>query len=154
MQEVQNLPLVVDMDPGYGNAVNVVYAIPKLADACTAAVVIEDGIFSKNSSLRSGGRHPLVSVECFQGKIASAKDISYMLVFARTKALIAGMGVETVRRGVAYAEAGADAELVHFKEKTPDEVVKFCGEWVSRSYRLGRLGRWEMRDRSFVGIML
>lgn len=133
MGEVQPLPLVVDMDTGYGNAVNVAYAIPKFAAAGAAAVVIEDKVFPKDSSLRAGGRHPLVPVEEFQGKIAAAKDAGPLLVIARTEALIAGLGVgEAIRRGCAYAEAGADAVLVHSKQKTPDEIIEFCQAWDAR----------------------
>lgn len=50
-----------------------------------------------------------------------------MLVIARTEALIAGLGQdEALRRAAAYAEAGADAVLIHSKQKTPDEIIAFC----------------------------
>jgi 2-methylisocitrate lyase-like PEP mutase family enzyme len=53
-----------------------------------------------------------------------------VLVIARTEALIAGRGQEeALRRGAAYAEAGADAVLIHSKEKTPDEILAFCRAW-------------------------
>ncbi len=56
-----------------------------------------------------------------------------MLVVARTEALIAGLGQEeALRRGAAYAEAGADAVLVHSKRKTPDEILSFCRAWPER----------------------
>ena len=49
---------------------------------------------------------------------------------ARTEALIAGLGQdEALRRGAAYAEAGADAVLIHSKQKTPDEILDFCRAW-------------------------
>jgi hypothetical protein len=51
-------------------------------------------------------------------------------VVARTEALIAGLGQdEALRRGAAYAEAGADAVLIHSKERTPDEILEFCHAW-------------------------
>ena len=69
-------------------------------------------------------------VEEFQGKIAAAKATDSVLVIARTEALIAGAGEgEALRRGAAYAEAGADAVLIHSKQKTPDEIVAFCKAW-------------------------
>ncbi|KAI8660904.1 Phosphonopyruvate hydrolase [Fusarium keratoplasticum] len=129
MGEVQNLPLIVDLDTGFGNAVNVAYAVPRFAAAGAAAVVIEDKAFPKDSSLRAGGRHALVSIPEFQGKITAAK-VSPVLVIARTEALIAGLGEEeAIRRALAYAEAGADAVLVHSKQKTPDEILSFCQAW-------------------------
>ncbi|KAF2107290.1 Phosphonopyruvate hydrolase complex with Phosphonopyruvate and Mg++ [Lophiotrema nucula] len=130
MSEVQDLPLIVDLDTGFGNAVNISYAIPRFVAAGATAVVIEDKTFPKDSSLRAGGRHPLVSIEEFGGKIAAAKSSGSVLVIARTEALIAGLGQEeAIRRGCAYVEAGADAILVHSKQRTPDEILGFCRAW-------------------------
>ena len=47
--------------------------------------------------------------------------------------MIAGLGQgEALRRGEAYAEAGADGVLIHSKQKTPDEVLAFCRAWPGR----------------------
>jgi phosphonopyruvate hydrolase len=101
--------------------------------AGVAAIVIEDKTFPKDSSLRLGGRQELVPVAEFQGKIEAAKADGQALVVARTEALIAGLGEdEALRRGAAYAEAGADALLIHSKQKTPDEILSFCHAWRSR----------------------
>src|SRR5580692_3361193 len=127
---VQDAPVIADLDTGFGNAVNIAYVVPQYAAAGVAAVVIEDKTFPKDSSLRASGRQELVPVEEFQGKIAAAKATDGMLVIARTEALIAGAGQdEALRRGAAYAEAGADAVLIHSKQKTPDEIVAFCKAW-------------------------
>jgi phosphonopyruvate hydrolase len=128
--EVQDTPVIADLDTGFGNAVNVAYLVPRYAAAGVAAVVIEDKTFPKDSSLRPGGRQVLVPIEEFQGKIEAARLAGGPLVVARTEALIAGLGqAEALRRGAAYAEAGADAVLIHSKEKTPDEILEFCRTW-------------------------
>lgn len=133
MAEVQPLPIIADLDTGFGNAINLAHAIPKYQAAGVAAIVIEDKAFPKDSSLRVDGRQSLISIPEFQGKIAAAKDLGSMLVFARTEALIAGLGQEeALKRGLAYAEAGADAILIHSKEKTPDEILAFCHAWPSK----------------------
>ena len=133
MAEVQHAPIVADIDTGFGNAVNVAYLVPRYAAAGVAAVVIEDKTFPKDSSLRPGGRQVLVPLEEFQGKIAAARIADGPLVMARTEALIAGLGQnEALRRGEAYAEAGADAVLIHSKQKTPDEILAFCRAWSGR----------------------
>ncbi|MCK8787710.1 phosphonopyruvate hydrolase [Roseomonas sp. NAR14] len=134
MGEVQDAPVVADLDTGFGNAVNLAYAVPRYAAAGVAAVVIEDKTFPKDSSLRPGGRQELVPMAEFQGKVAAARDLGGgMLVVARTEALIAGLGLEeALRRGKAYAEAGADAVLVHSKQRTPDEILAFCRAWPGR----------------------
>jgi phosphonopyruvate hydrolase len=129
--EVQPVPVIADIDTGFGNAVNVAYVVPHYVAAGVSAVVMEDKTFPKDSSLRADGRQELVSIEEFQGKIEAAKAAAGgALVVARTEALIAGLGqVEALRRGAAYGEAGADAVLIHSKQKTPDEVLAFCRAW-------------------------
>ncbi len=129
----QDAPVIADLDTGFGNAVNVAYVVPQYAAAGVAAVVIEDKTFPKDTSLRPGGRQELLSIGEFQGKIAAAKTTVGVLVIARTEALIAGAGQdEALRRGEAYAQAGADAVLVHSKQKAPDEIVAFCKAWTGR----------------------
>jgi phosphonopyruvate hydrolase len=131
--EAQDAPVVADIDTGFGNAVNVAYAVPRYAAAGAAAVVMEDKTFPKDSSLRPGGRQELVPLGEFQGKVEAAKAAGGVLVVARTEALIAGLGQEeALRRGAAFAEAGADAVLIHSKQKTPDEILAFCRAWPGR----------------------
>ncbi|MEA2928549.1 MAG: phosphoenolpyruvate phosphomutase [Hyphomicrobiales bacterium] len=132
--EVQDAPVIADIDTGFGNAVNVAYAVPRYVAAGVAAVVMEDKTFPKDSSLRAGGRQELVPTQEFQGKIAAAKAAAGdVMVVARTEALIAGFGEEeALTRGGAYAEAGADAVLIHSKQKTPDEILSFCRAWPGR----------------------
>ncbi len=133
MAEVQGAPVIADIDTGYGNAVNVAYLVPRYAAAGVAAVVMEDKTFPKDSSLRPGGRQILVPVEEFQGKLEAARLAGGPLVVARTEALIAGLGQgEALRRGEAYAEAGADAVLIHSRQKTPDEILEFCRAWPGK----------------------
>ena len=95
--------------------------------------MIEDKTFPKDtSSLPARGRS-WCAIEEFQGKIEAARDAASghdLLVIARTEALIADLGIdEALRRGAAYAEAGADLLLIHSKRKTPDEIVAFANAW-------------------------
>jgi len=127
------IPLVADLDTGYGNAINVGHVVGAYARAGSAAVVIEDKTFPKDTSLLSGARQELVRIEEFQGKIEAARAAAAghdLLVIARTEALIADLGMdEALRRGAAYAESGADLLLIHSKKKTPDEIVAFAEAW-------------------------
>lgn len=133
MCEQVGVPVVADIDTGYGNAINVLNVVGAYARAGAAAIVIEDKIFPKDTSLLAGGRQELVRVEEFQGKIEAAKSAGAardLLVIARTEALIADLGLdEALRRGAAYAQAGADMLLIHSKRKTPDEIVAFAKAW-------------------------
>jgi phosphoenolpyruvate phosphomutase len=133
MIEQVAVPVVADIDTGYGNAINVRHVVAAYAAAGSAAVVMEDKLFPKDTSLLAGGRQELVRVEEFQGKIEAAREAGKaheLLVIARTEALIADLGLdEALKRGAAYAEAGADLLLVHSKQKTPDEIVAFTERW-------------------------
>ena len=136
--EQTSIPMVADIDTGYGNAINVSHVVGAYARAGAAAVVMEDKLFPKDTSLLAGGRQELVRIEEFQGKIEAAREAGQgtkgqphdLLVIARTEALIADLGLdEALKRGMAYAEAGADLLLVHSKRKTPDEIVAFAERW-------------------------
>ncbi|MCL4767596.1 MAG: phosphonopyruvate hydrolase [Hyphomicrobiaceae bacterium] len=133
--EAVGVPVVADIDTGYGNAVNVMHAVEKYEAAGVAAVVIEDKTFPKDTSLLAGGRQELVRVEEFQGKIeaaVAARRSPDLLVIARVEALIAGLGQDEARmRGESYAAAGADAVLIHSKARTPDEIVAFVHAWTA-----------------------
>jgi len=133
MAERSSLPIIADIDTGFGNAINVIHAIEAYERAGAAGVVIEDKTFPKVTSLVAGGRQELVRIEEFQGKIRAAvatRADPDFLVIARTEALIAGLGeAEALARASAYAAAGADMILVHSKEKTPDEVESFVRAW-------------------------
>jgi phosphoenolpyruvate phosphomutase len=131
------LPIVADIDTGFGNALNVIHAVRHYERAGAAAVVIEDKTFPKVTSLVAGGRQELLRTEEFQGKIRAALEARRdrdFLVIARTEALIAGLGeVEALRRAAAYEAAGADMILVHSKQKTPAEVESFVRAWTGRA---------------------
>ena len=133
--EAVSIPVVADIDTGYGNSINVMYAVEKYEAAGAAAVVIEDKTFPKDTSLLAGGRQELVRIEEFQGKIEAAVAARHdpnFLIIARVEALIAGLGQEeAIRRGEAYAAAGADAVLIHSKSKIPDEIIAFVEAWRS-----------------------
>ena len=127
------LPIVADIDTGFGNAINVLHTVREYERAGAAAVVLEDKQFPKVTSLLDGARQELVRIEEFQGKIEAAlhaRQRGELVVVARTEALIAGLGQqEALRRGHAYADAGADMILVHSKQKTPIEIEEFVREW-------------------------
>ncbi|KVK75961.1 phosphoenolpyruvate phosphomutase [Burkholderia cepacia] len=128
-----SLPIVADIDTGYGNAINVIHAIAEYERAGAAAVVIEDKTFPKVTSLATGGRQELLRTEEFEGKIQAAVATRIdpdFLVIARTEALIAGLGeAEALKRARAYERAGADMILVHSKQKNPAEIEHFARAW-------------------------
>ena len=131
--ERSGLPVVADIDTGFGNAINVLYAVEQYERAGVGAIVMEDKSFPKVTSLIAGGRQDMVRIEEFQGKIEAARSARRdpdLVVVARTEALIAGLGQdEALKRARAYEAAGADLILVHSKQKTPDEIEAFIKAW-------------------------
>lgn len=133
---VVDIPVIADIDTGFGNAINVAYAVPQYEAAGVSAVVMEDKTFPKDTSLRADGRQELVRTEEFQGKLEAAcaarRDPDFCVI-ARTEALIAGLGqAEALARASAYEAAGADAILIHSKQTTPHEVLAFIAAWQGR----------------------
>ncbi|MET1255755.1 isocitrate lyase/phosphoenolpyruvate mutase family protein [Aliikangiella maris] len=127
------IPIIADIDTGYGNAINVIHTIISYEQAGASAVVMEDKHFPKVTSLLEGGRQHLLPIEEFQGKIeaACANRINPdFLIIARVEALIAGLGeAEALKRAMAYEAAGADLILIHSKQKSPQEIINFTNAW-------------------------
>lgn len=136
MSDASSVPILVDADTGYGNFNNARRLVRKLEQRQIAAMCIEDKLFPKTNSFIGGEQQPLAPVDEFCGKIMAAKDSQTdpdFSVVARVEAFIAGWGLdEALRRAEAYHEAGADAILMHSKEKTPHEVLAFLREWGDR----------------------
>lgn len=132
MSDATTIPILVDGDTGYGNFNNVRRLVTKLCQRNIAGVCIEDKLFPKTNSFLGEGQ-PLADIDEFCGKIKAGKDSQLdpdFCVIARIEAFIAGWGLdEALRRAEAYYQAGADALLVHSKEKTPDEIFAFMKEW-------------------------
>ncbi|WP_206795403.1 isocitrate lyase/phosphoenolpyruvate mutase family protein [Amycolatopsis sp. MtRt-6] len=130
------IPIIADCDNGFGNSTNVSYMVRRYELEGIAAVCIEDKRFPKLNSFIGEGQ-ALESVEEFCEKIKAGKgsqQTEEFLLIARTEALISGRGVdEALRRAEAYADAGADAVLVHSKARTADEVLAMLGKWDGRA---------------------
>ena len=102
-----DLPLIVDGDTGYGEALNVMRLVRDLEDAGAAAVQLEDQILPKKCGHLSDKR--LAEPEAMAAKIAAAvKARRHLRIIARTDA-IASEGLEAaIKRAQMYRAAGAD----------------------------------------------
>jgi phosphoenolpyruvate phosphomutase len=134
IEGVTELPVVVDCDNGYGALTNVVRTAVEFDRAGVAAICIEDNLFPKRNSLYQGQSiRELVETKEQARRLRAAKAAqespSFVLI-ARVEALIAGHGVAAaIERAVAYADAGADAILIHSKDKTLAQITGFLEEW-------------------------
>lgn len=102
------LPLLVDGDTGYGEALNVMHMVRSFEEAGAGAVHLEDQFLPKKCGHLNDKR--LVSAADMAAKVAAAAKASRdLVVIARTDAA-ASEGIEgTVARARLYVEAGADA---------------------------------------------
>ena len=105
-----NLPLLVDADHGYGNALNVKRTVEELETAGVSALTIEDTDLPR--PFGANGGPSLIPIEEGVGKMKAAlagRQDSSLVVAGRTSALgIAGVE-EGVKRAKAYEKAGVDA---------------------------------------------
>lgn len=122
-----NLPILVDIDTGFGGMINVARTAKEMAEANVAAVQLEDQVLPKKCGHLNGKK--LVSIDEMAQKIKVIKEVApSLIVIARTDAL-AVEGIESaVKRVKSYIEAGADAI---FPEAlvTEDDFRRFSGEF-------------------------
>ena len=137
MAEACKIPVIADCDTGYGGPSNVSHLVKKYENAGIAAICIEDKVFPKQNSLLENGQNNLISEKDFVAKIIAGKEAKQdknFMVIARIEALISGAGMdEALKRATAYENAGADAILIHSKQKTPDEIFEFTDSWKGSS---------------------
>jgi methylisocitrate lyase len=112
--DVCDLPLMVDIDTGFGpSAFNIARTVKTLIKAGAAACHIEDQVGAKRCGHRPGKE--IVTTEEMADRVKAAADAKTdpdFFLIARTDA-IAVLGVEAaLERAVACAEAGADAIFV------------------------------------------
>ena len=126
MSSACEIPIIADCDTGYGGPSNVIHMVKKYENAGISSICIEDKMFPKQNSILENGSNDLISQREFVAKILAAKEARMdkdFLIMARVEALISGAGMdEALTRATAYENAGADAILIHSKQKTQDEI--------------------------------
>ena len=102
-----NLPLIVDIDTGFGDVVNVIRVIKELEYLGVAAVQLEDQVSPKRCGHLDGKQ--IVSEQQFVEKLGAALEArENMLVIARTDSRDVYSFDESVKRGILYRNSGAD----------------------------------------------
>ena len=120
--EICSLPLIVDIDTGFGNAVNTRRTVRLLERAGAAAVQIEDQVFPKKCGHFDGkGVIPAGEMVSKIKAAVDAREDGNLLVIARTDArAIEGLDA-AIERAERYVEAGADVTFVE-APTSPDEM--------------------------------
>ena len=121
IRDVIQLPLIVDIDVGFGNAVNVHHTIKVLERSGANAVQIEDQAMPKRCGHFAG--KSIISKEEMCGKIKAAVDARVhddFLIIARTDARSINGLQDALDRAQAYAQAGADMTFIEAPESVEE----------------------------------
>lgn len=137
IMDVTTKPIIYDGDTG-GVAEHFSMLVRTLERMGVSAVIIEDKQGLKQNSLFGTDRkQQLLDVGSMSGKITAGKQAQVtddFMVIARIESLIAGEGVEdALLRAEAYIQAGADALMIHSKEKSPSEILDFADKYKKLS---------------------
>src|SRR5512140_2146086 len=142
------LPLLVDADHGYGNALNVMRTVEELETAGIAALTIEDTALPQ--AYGAGAAARLVSLEEGAGKMkaaVAARRDPRLAIVGRTSA-VAVTGVEdALARARAYAAAGVDA--LFFLGVRTREQLEAIAAGCTIPIVLGGVGA-EIADRDYL----
>ena len=128
--ECTTKPVIYDGDTG-GKTEHFVFTVRTLERHGVSAIIIEDKTgLKKNSLFGTNVPQTQDSIEAFSNKIKAGKEAQVtddFMIIARLESLILGKTVDhALDRAKAYINAGADAVMIHSKEKSGDEIKDFC----------------------------
>ena len=131
--EVTTKPIILDGDTG-GKVEHFIFTVKSLERLGVSAIIIEDKIgLKKNSLFGTGASQKQDTIEKFCHKIQEGKKAQVtkeFMIIARIESLILKVGLDdAIIRAKAYIGAGADAIMIHSKEKDPTEIFEFCEEF-------------------------
>ncbi|MDC3028668.1 phosphoenolpyruvate mutase [Candidatus Pelagibacter sp.] len=141
LNEILNVttkPVIFDADNG-GRIEHIPYLIKSLERAGVSAAIIEDKVGLKRNSLyNQQSKNQQDSVKNFSKKIKKAKNSTVsddFFIIARIESFILGKGLnDALKRAEAYSKAGADAILIHSKEKAPNEIFSFSKKFLKSKF--------------------
>jgi len=126
------IPVIVDADTGFGNALNTQRTVRDLERAGASMIQLEDQTFPKRCGHLDG--KAVVPVKEMEGKLRAALDArhsSNTLVLARTDALAIEGFEAALERAERYLECGVDALFIE-AVRTPEQMDIACKRFASR----------------------
>ena len=138
IMEVTTKPMLFDADTG-GKPEHFLFTVRTLERLGVSAVIIEDKVgLKKNSLFGTEVPQTQATIEEFCHKIRVGKQAQItdeFMIIARIESLILGQSVEhALQRAAAYVEAGADAILIHHKERSPEVIFEFCKRYHEQQW--------------------
>ena len=133
IMEVTTKPIILDGDTG-GKIDHFSFHVKTLERLGVSAVIIEDKTGLKQNSLfGTDAVQVLDEPEEFAAKIAAGKQAQAtrdFMIIARLESLIAGKTVDdAMMRAKIYIDAGADAVMIHSKEKSGEDIFEFMDKF-------------------------
>lgn len=144
----KTLPLLVDADHGYGNALNAMRTVEELEAAGVAAMTLEDTALPRPYG---DGKVTLISLAEGLGKVKAAlaaRDDPSFCIVARTGAVSVNGIADAVERTRAYTQTGADA-LFFTGVRTRAELDALA-EVATIPIILGGIEGTELKDRDYL----
>lgn len=147
IREASGLPVIADIDTGYGNAINANRTAASMRRAGVSAVFMEDQVSPKRCPVCVGDPVEVTPLLEATGKVRAAKDGlgDDVLLIARTDAV----GDAALKRAEAYVAAGADLIMPVSKTFTTIEEWKRCHELVGVPL-VASLTAWTWVEKEFT----
>jgi 2-methylisocitrate lyase-like PEP mutase family enzyme len=114
---VVDTPVIVDADTGYGNAINVIRTVEDLLRAGAAGMFLEDQVWPKRCGHMKGKQ--VIPLDEQLKKLTAAVEAKAgqdFFIVARTDSRQALGLAESIKRGIAFKNAGADAVFIEAPE--------------------------------------
>ncbi|HEX9143480.1 MAG TPA: isocitrate lyase/PEP mutase family protein [Candidatus Binatia bacterium] len=123
---VVDVPVIVDADTGYGNAINVIRTVRDLVHAGASGIFLEDQVWPKRCGHMKGKQVVPLDEQLNKLRAAiEANDQNDLFIVARTDSRQALGLQEAIKRGIAFKEAGADAVFIEAPE-SKDEMKEIA----------------------------
>jgi 2-methylisocitrate lyase-like PEP mutase family enzyme len=126
------VPVIVDADTGFGNALNTQRTVRDLERAGASMIQLEDQTFPKRCGHLDG--KAVVPIQEMEGKLRAALDSKHSsntLILARTDALAIEGFEAALERAERYLECGVDALFIE-AVRTPEQMDIACKRFASR----------------------
>lgn len=153
---VIDIPVIVDADTGYGNAINVIRTVQDLIRTGAGGMFLEDQVWPKRCGHMRGKQ--VIPLEEQLNKLRAAveaKGQNDFFIVARTDSRQALGLDEAIKRGIAFKNTGADAVFIEAPESKEEmrEIAKYVkGHLVANMLERGvtpLMGPEELKELGF-----
>jgi phosphoenolpyruvate phosphomutase len=136
--DVTTKPIVFDADNG-GRIEHIPYLVKSLDRMGVSAMIIEDKVgLKKNSLFKDQSNVNQDTITNFKKKISVSKKARFsedFMIIARIESFILEKGLkDALKRAEEYSKAGADAILIHSKDKSIHNLIQFAKKFSKSKY--------------------